>query len=140
MEMKFTSAIFKLGSSEGFSEKVIQLLLSGDDLHFDSVIFNLLTSKMIIDLEVLGFFMKDWIVAEFNATLIVAEDMGRLVVQEFKFFQQSSNPYGFTRALYSDSQEDLEVLDCFLEFHEMGEFPRKNMYAPTEIRSSMSWP
>ena len=44
----------------------------------------------------------------------------------------------WARALYSDSQEDLELLDCFLEFQETGEFPRKKIYAPTEIQSSTS--
>ena len=42
--------------------------------------------------------------------------------------------------MYSDSQEDLEVLDCFLEFQEIGEFPMKKIYAPTKIMSSISWP
>lgn len=85
--MQFASAFFKLGPSKCFSKKISWLLLSRNEFYLDCVIFNLLTGEMIINFEVLGFFMEDWVVAKFNATLIVAENVGRLVVQEFEFFQ-----------------------------------------------------
>lgn len=62
------------------------MFLSGDIFNLDCVIFNLLTGEVIIDFEVLGSFMEDWIVAKFNATLIVAEDVSRFVVLKFEFF------------------------------------------------------
>lgn len=56
------------------------MLLSRDELYLDGVVFNLLAGEMVINFEVFGFFMENWIVAEFNAALVVTEYVGRLVV------------------------------------------------------------
>ena len=79
-EVKFPSAVFKFDSPERFGKKVGRLFLRWNELHFDSVIFYLLTSKVVINLKVFGFFMKNWIVTEFDVALVVAKKMGRLVV------------------------------------------------------------
>lgn len=79
--MKLASAFFKFSSSERFSKNVSRLFLRRDELYFDCVVFYFLTSKVIFNFKVFGFFMKDWIVAKFDATLIVAKKRSRLVVQ-----------------------------------------------------------
>lgn len=62
-------------------------MLSGrNEFNPDRVVFNLLTSKMVINFKMFGLLMKDRIVAKFNATLIVTKEVGRLVIQKFELF------------------------------------------------------
>ena len=58
--------------------------------------------------------MEDRIVTEVDATLIITVESDWFVVLKF-------------RALYSNSLDDLEVLDYFLEFQEIGLLLRKKM-------------
>lgn len=58
--------------------------------------------------------MEDRIVTEVDATLIFTVESDWFVVLKF-------------RALYSNSLDDLEVLDYFLEFQEIGLLLRKKM-------------
>ena len=58
--------------------------------------------------------MEDRIVTEVDATLIITVEIDWFVVLKF-------------RALYSNSLDDLEVLDYFLEFQEIGLLLRKKM-------------
>ena len=44
-------------------------------------------------------FVKYWIVTKLDTALIVAVNVGRLVVQNSKFAQKSPQPYCFTRTL-----------------------------------------
>lgn len=68
--------------------------------------------------------MKDWVVIKFNAALVIIVDV---LSSSSNLRIQIASQEHWARALYSDSHEDLEVLDCFLEFHEIGELPRKKM-------------
>lgn len=58
--------------------------------------------------------MEDRIVTEVDATLIITVEIDWFVVLKF-------------RALYSNSHDDLEVLDYFLNFQEIGLLIRKKM-------------
>ena len=60
--------------------------MSRDKIHLNGVVLNLLTGEMIINFKMLGFFMENWVIAEFDATLIVTKDLSRLVVLKFEFF------------------------------------------------------
>lgn len=82
-KVKFLAAAFKLSSSERFCEDVSGLFLRGNELNFDDVFFNFLSSKVEVDFEMLGPLMKHWIVTELDAALIVAIEMSRLVVKNF---------------------------------------------------------
>ena len=79
-KVTFPSTVFEFDSPERFGEKVGRLFFKWNELHFDSVIFYLLRSKVVINLKVFGFFMKNWIVTKFDVALVVVENMGRLVV------------------------------------------------------------
>ena len=35
--------------------------------------------------------------------------------------------------LYSASADDLEITDCFLDFHQIGDFPRRTIYPVTDL-------
>ena len=39
-------------------------------------------------------------------------------------------------ALYSASEEDLETVDCFLDLHDIGDFPNKRMKPVTDLLQS----
>lgn len=78
--MKSLPATFKLDSSERLREDVGWLFLRGDELNFDDVILHFLSNEVKINFKMFGFFMKHWIVAKFDAALIVALEMSRLVV------------------------------------------------------------
>ena len=86
MKVKFIPTVFELNPSQGFSKNVGRLFLRGNKFHLNGVVFNLLTSEMVVYFEVFGFFMKYMIVTKFYATLIVAIKVSGLIIQKSKFF------------------------------------------------------
>lgn len=120
-KMKLSSAIFKLNSSKRFCEDICWLFLGRNEFDFDGVVFDLLASEMVVNLKMFGFFVKDWVVAKFDVALVITVDIlvglsSRILSSSNNLRIQTTSKEHWARALYSDSQEDLKVLDCFLEF------------------------
>ena len=61
------------------------MLLGWNKFHFGGVVFDLLSCKVEVYLEMLGFFVEHWVVAKFDATLIVTVEMSRFVIKNFEF-------------------------------------------------------
>ena len=83
--MKSFSVGFKLSPPKRFREDVGRLLLRGNEFYLDDVVFDLLLSEVKIYFEMFGLFMEHWIIAQFDATLIVAVEVCRLFSENFKF-------------------------------------------------------
>ena len=54
---------------------------------------------MVVNLEVFCLLVENWVVAELNAALVIAVDVGGTVVLDFKLNQQTTNPDCFARTL-----------------------------------------
>jgi hypothetical protein len=82
--MKLLSAGFKLNSPKRFCKNICWLFMRGNKFDFDGVVFRLLASEVVVNLEVFGFFVKDWVVTEFNVALVITVDVGRPIILNSK--------------------------------------------------------
>ena len=80
VKMKFLSTFLKFSFSKWFGEEVSRLICRGYEFNPDCVVFNLLSSKVKINLKVLGLLMKNRVITQFDTTVIVTEKKGGFVV------------------------------------------------------------
>lgn len=83
VKMKFLPTFLEFCSAKWFSKEISRLICRRDELDPNCIVFNFLSSKMKINLKMLGLFMEDRVVAQFYATLIVTEQVSGFVVQNF---------------------------------------------------------
>jgi hypothetical protein len=75
---KFVSEKDELALHQGLGESVCQLLICRNILEFDCSLQHHVPNEMVSDLDVLRLVVKHWILREFDATLAITMDQGRL--------------------------------------------------------------
>lgn len=86
-KVKSVSATLKFDPSEGLGENVSRLFLRRNKFHFNDIVFNFLSGEVIVDFKMFGLLVKNWIVAEFYTTLIIAIKVSWFVSQKSEFFK-----------------------------------------------------
>ena len=52
---------------------------------------------------------------------------------QINLLNQMASQVVFAYALYSDLHDDLDIMLCFFELHDIGVLPMVNMYAPVDL-------
>lgn len=73
-------AVFKFNPPKGFCKYISWLFLRGNEVDSNGIVFNFLTGEMIVNFEVLGFFVEYGVITKFNAALIVTVKISGLAI------------------------------------------------------------
>uniref|UniRef100_A0A803MVA3 Uncharacterized protein n=1 Tax=Chenopodium quinoa TaxID=63459 RepID=A0A803MVA3_CHEQI len=93
--------------------------------HLNKPFKNFFPREVTINVYVLGALMEDRVLGYVNGTLVVTMKCDRLQIRNTKLTHVTSAA-AEAIALYSDSEDDLDTVGCFLDFQLMGEEPSCN--------------
>ena len=118
----------KLIYPQRLGEDICKLMVSGNKLHIDILLLNMISDEVMSDVNVLCFSVLNWVFGKADCACIITED-GSLWKFQAKIPQLIFQPQHLCKqlaaAIYSASMDDSDTQVCFLLAQDTRQPPRK---------------